>query len=186
MADGHGLELTIFEQGVEPQFRAYIYRSGKPVDLDQAELQVVLKRLGRKPETFSFAAENDYLKGNGVVAEPHSFEVEIEARLGGQVRRFGFEQVEARVTMTEQQLTDNGVQVGVAAPAKIAQTLQLIGEITFNQDRTVHVVPRLEGVVEAVAANAGDRVRKGQILATISSRLLADIAAASFWLRGSG
>jgi cobalt-zinc-cadmium efflux system membrane fusion protein len=38
----------------------------------------------------------------------------------------------------------------------------------------VHVVPRLAGIVQAVSANAGDRVRKGQVLAAISSQGLAD------------
>lgn len=173
-ASDYGLELTIFEQGVDPQFRAYVYRDGKPVDPDLAGLTVTLKRLGRQPETFEFAAEGEYLKGNGVVEEPHSFAADLAVRLGGQLHSFSFEQVEARVTMTGAQLESNGVQVATAGPARIATTLQLIGEIGLNQDRTVHVVPRLEGVVESVAVNAGDRVRKGQTLAVISSRALAD------------
>jgi len=30
--NGYGLEVTIFEQGVPPEFRVYLYRDGKPVD----------------------------------------------------------------------------------------------------------------------------------------------------------
>lgn len=80
----------------------------------------------------------------------------------------------ARVAMTNQQLKQNGVEVRTAGPARIASALQLIGEIRLNQDRTVHIVPRLSGMVESVAASAGDRVRKGQLLAVISSQALAD------------
>ena len=32
-AGDYGLELTIFETGVEPQFRIYTYRDGKPIDV---------------------------------------------------------------------------------------------------------------------------------------------------------
>lgn len=173
-AGDFGLELTIFEQGVEPQFRAYVYRAGKPVDPGAAQLKVTLKRLGREPETFNFAEEADYLKGDKVVEEPHSFEADLDAQLGGQPHAFSFSQVEARIEMTDAQLESNGVRVATAGPAKISTILRLIGEIGLDQDRTVHVVPRLEGVVESVAANAGDRVRKGQTLAVISSRSLAD------------
>ena len=52
--------------------------------------------------------------------------------------------------------------------------MKLIGEIQLNADRTVHVVPRLVGLVETVLASAGDRVRKDQVLAVISSQSLAD------------
>ena len=34
VAEGYGLELSIFEQGVEPQFRIYTYQNGKPADPD--------------------------------------------------------------------------------------------------------------------------------------------------------
>jgi cobalt-zinc-cadmium efflux system membrane fusion protein len=76
--------------------------------------------------------------------------------------------------MSEMQAQQNGVDVHTAGPARIRSVLKLIGEIQLNADRTVHVTPRLAGVVEAVSANAGDKVRKGQVLAVISSQALAD------------
>jgi cobalt-zinc-cadmium efflux system membrane fusion protein len=47
--------------------------------------------------------------------------------------------------------------------------LQLPGEIKFNEDRTAHVVPRVAGVVERVPANLGQEVKRGQVLAVLSS-----------------
>lgn len=173
-ADGYGLELTIFEEGVEPQFRIYTYQNGKPIDPDLTKATLTLERLGAKPKIFSFKRENDYLKGDAVVEEPHSFKAKIAAQNGGKSHSFGFEQVEARVTMTDAQLQSNGVQIATAGPARIRTTLQLIGEIRLNEDRTVHVVPRLSGVVESVSAGAGDQVRKGQVIAVVSSQTLAD------------
>ncbi|MFZ5532210.1 MAG: efflux RND transporter periplasmic adaptor subunit [Pseudomonadota bacterium] len=172
--DGYGVELTIFEQGVEPQFRLYTYRDGKPLDPKASQVSVTLERLGRKPQVFAFVPEKDYLKGNAVVEEPHSFKVTIDARHDGKAYRFGYEQVETRVAMSNAQLETNRVEVLTAGPARIPKVLQLIGEVRFNEDRTVHVVPRLAGIVQAVSANAGDRVRKGQVLAAISSQGLAD------------
>jgi len=62
-----------------------------------------------------------------------------------------------------------GVSLAEAGPALIAGTLQLPGEIRFNEDRTAHVVPRVAGVAESVAANLGQVVKKGQLLASLTS-----------------
>ena len=173
-AGNYGLELTIFETGVQPQFRIYTTQSGKPLDPAQSQVVVTVERLGRKPQTFAFSKEADYLKGVGVVKEPHSFAVSIAAENAGNKHQFKFEQIEARVAMTDEQIKSNGVQVATAGPARIKTALQLQGEVRLNEDRTVHVVPRLAGLVESVTANAGDKVRRGQVLAILSSQSLAD------------
>lgn len=175
LTDGrYGVEVTIFEQGVEPQFRLYTYLDGKPLDPAQSQLQLTLERLGQEPQVFKFQKERDYLKGDAVVMEPHSFKVSVSAAHGGKTYQFGYEQVEARVAMTDAQLKGAGVELATAGPAKIRTTLKLLGEVKYNSDRTVQVVPRLSGLVESVIANAGDRVRKGQVLAVLSSQALAD------------
>ena len=172
--NGYGVEITIFETGVEPEFRLYTYQDGKPLDPDASKIAVTLERLGRKPQEFSFTKEKDYLKGNAVVEEPHSFKVTIAAQHANKPYLFTYEQIEGRVTMGDQLIKQNGLEVATAGPARIQSTLQLIGEIGLNEDRTVHIVPRLAGIVDSVAANAGDQVRKGQVLAVISSQPLAD------------
>lgn len=77
--------------------------------------------------------------------------------------------------MSDKQLTLNSVEVLTAGPAKIKSTLKLQGEIKLNADKSVQIVPRVGGIVEAVTVNAGDKVRKGQVLATVSSQMIADI-----------
>lgn len=172
---GYGLEVTLYEQGVEPEFRLYAYRNGKPVAPQDSAVELTLERLGRDPEVFKFSPENDYLKGDAVVVEPHSFKVAITARHAGQTYAFGYEQEETRVTMSDAQLQQAGVELATAGPARIGTKLELLGEVRYNGDRTVQIVPRLAGRVEAVAVSAGDRVRKGQLLATLSSQGLADL-----------
>jgi cobalt-zinc-cadmium efflux system membrane fusion protein len=172
--NGYGIEVTIFEQGVAPQFRLYAYRDGKPLAPEANRAVLTLERLGRPPQVFKFVAEQDYLKGDAVVEEPHSFQVTVDARSGQAANRFSYEQVEARVAMSDAQAQQNGVEILTAGPVHIKSHLQLLGEIKFNEDKLVHLVPRLAGVAASVSANTGDRVRKGQVLAVISSQALAD------------
>ncbi|MDI1260881.1 efflux RND transporter periplasmic adaptor subunit [Aquabacterium sp.] len=173
-AGAHGLEVTIFEDGVPPEFRLYAYQNGKPVAPGQTSVKLTLERLGRAPQLIQFKPQGDYLRGDAEVVEPHSFKVTIEAVQGSQSHRFAYEQEEARVTMSDVQLQQAGVTLAVAGPAHISTQLALLGEVRYNGDRTVQVVPRLAGLVEAVLVSAGNRVRKGQVLAVLSSPALAD------------
>ncbi|MGQ0658900.1 MAG: efflux RND transporter periplasmic adaptor subunit [Chromatiales bacterium] len=170
-----GLEVTIYEEGVPPRFRVYAYEQDAPLDPASTQVNITLSRLGAKPQIFSFAKKNDYLRGDQVVEEPHSFDVEITAKHAGKAYRWAYEQVEGRVRMDETTAKDAGIEVIAAGPAKIRSTLQLQGEIQFNQDGVAHVVPRLAGVVVASAKNLGDEVKKGELLAVLESQTLADL-----------
>ncbi len=133
-----------------------------------------LDRMGRDPQTFTFQQEEDYLRSEQIVEEPHSFKATVTAEHAGKTHTFSYEQVEARVQMTDRQVELNGIEILTAGPARIRSTLNLMGETRLNADRAVHVVPRLNGLVETVPVNAGDQVKKGQVLAVISSQSLAD------------
>ena len=170
--DGYGIELTIFEDKVAPEFRVYAYRDGKLLDPAMSSVDVTVERLGRAPQSFAFQKEKDYLKGKGIVEEPHSFNVTITAQHEQKTYRFGYEQIEARVGMTDEQVKQAGIAVETAGSGRIQSVLHLIGEIHLNQDRSVQIVPRVAGLVASVTASAGDRVRKGQLLAVISSQAL--------------
>lgn len=170
---GYALEVTIFEQNVAPHFRLYAYQDGKLLAPSASQVSATVARLGAAPEAVRFAPEANYLRGNVTLHEPHSFKVSIQAQAGGQTHRFGYEQIEARVTMSELQASQNGIDIHTSGPARIKSVLKLIGEIALNADRSVQVSPRYAGVVETVHANAGDKVRKGQLLAVLSSQSVA-------------
>ncbi|NCU01621.1 efflux RND transporter periplasmic adaptor subunit [Candidatus Macondimonas diazotrophica] len=172
--DSYALELTIFERGVPPQFRIYAYRDDRLLDPRTSDVSLTLERLGRPPQVFSFTPQGEYLVGDAVVEEPHSFKATLTAQHEAQTYRFGFEQVEARVTIPDAQLEASGVTLRRAEPGRIRSLVPLIGEIRLNEDRTVHVVPVLGGIVQSVRVNAGDRVQAGQVLAVIASRDLAE------------
>ena len=173
--DGFGLELTIFEKGVPPQFRIYLYENGKPLPPAAAKVSIALTRLGAPVQLIKFAPEADYLLGDQVVEEPHSFDLAIAAERNGQTFRWGSSQVEARLEMTDEMLKTMGVEIQTAGPAIVKSTLKLPGEIVFNPDRIVQVVPRLPGVVVEVNFEPGQMVKKGDVLAVIESQMLADL-----------
>jgi len=170
----YSVEVTIFEQGTAPHFRLYTYSDGEPLEPDASDISMQIERLGRVPETIRFHPGSGYFESDQVIHEPHSFKATIHAEHAGNRYEFSYEQVEARVAMTARQIELNGIELLTAGPARIKSTLNLMGEIRLNADRTVHVVPRLGGLVEAVSANAGDSVKKGQVLAVISSQSLAE------------
>ena len=74
------VEITIFEDGVDPQFRVYPYLNDRPLDPRQVQLAMSLTRLGGQVDQFAFQAQEDFLLGAGVVTEPHSFDVAGVAR----------------------------------------------------------------------------------------------------------
>lgn len=173
--EGYSIEVTIFEQNVPPEFRVYTYQNGKALAPDASTVNIVLERLGSASQTFEFTKENDYLKGDAVVDEPHSFKVSVTAKHDNKHYRFAYTQVEGRVLITDKQLTLNNIEVLTAGPASIQTVLNLQGEIKLNADKSVQVVSRVGGIVESVSVNAGDKVVKGQVLATISSQAVADM-----------
>ncbi|MBX9917423.1 MAG: efflux RND transporter periplasmic adaptor subunit [Nitrosomonas sp.] len=173
--NGFGLELTIFEKGVPPQFRIYLYENGKPLPPAAAKVSIALTRLGAPVQLIKFVPEADYLLGDQVVEEPHSFDLAIAAERNGQTFRWGSSQVEARLEMTDEMLKTMGVEIQTAGPAVIRSMLTSPGEIVFNPDRIVQVVPRLPGIVATVNFEPGQMVKKGDVLAVIESQLLADL-----------
>lgn len=72
-------EITIFEEGVEPEFHVYVYQDNKPLDPKTVALNIRLTRLGGYIDEFSFKPKDDFLRGDGVVHEPHSFDVAVKA-----------------------------------------------------------------------------------------------------------
>lgn len=173
--EGFGLEVTIFEKGVPPQFRFYLYENDKPIPPKSAVVTAELTRLGQSGQMFKFSPEADYLIGDNVVEEPHSFDVAITAEHKGKRYQWNYSQVEARTEMADEVLKSTGIEILTAGPATILATTKLTGEVTFNEDRTLHVVPRLGGLVTAVKVTQGQKVKKGDILAVVESQSLAEL-----------
>ncbi|MBY0474091.1 MAG: efflux RND transporter periplasmic adaptor subunit [Nitrosomonas sp.] len=169
------LELTIFEKGVPPQFRVYLYNSDKLLSPTSAAVTVTLTRLGAPAQLFKFTPEADYLLGDQIVEEPHSFDLAITATLNGKILRWSHSQVEGRVEISDDMLKSMGIELFTAGPATIKPKLRLPGEVIFNEHNIVRVVPRAPGMVTAVHGHHGQQVKKGDVLAVIDSPMLADM-----------
>lgn len=79
------------------------------------------------------------------------------------------------VKLTPEQLKASGIQLDKAEAAVIRTGQDFPGEVRSNADRTAQVTPRVAGVVDAVLVNLGQNVRKGQVLAVLSSPDLSDL-----------
>lgn len=73
------------------------------------------------------------------------------------------------IPFTDAQLAAADIQLRTAAAARLETFVRLPGEVKLNEDRTAHVTPRVDGIVQEVQANLGQQVRKGELLAVIAS-----------------
>ncbi|ORL59227.1 efflux RND transporter periplasmic adaptor subunit [Pseudomonas putida] len=73
------------------------------------------------------------------------------------------------------QIEAAGVQLVVAGPMTLGTAISFPGEIRFDEDHTAHVVPRVPGVVEAVQAELGQAVKRGQVLAVVASQQISEL-----------
>jgi membrane fusion protein, heavy metal efflux system len=163
------IELAIFESGVPPEYHAWPTLDGKPVPLDQVELRVELTRLGDKKDVFTFAPQQDYLKGNGVVHEPHSFVVNVTATHAGKTHQWSFDSFEGRTSIANDIATSAGIATEVAGPATLTETVTVYGRIAADPAHQREVGARFPGVIKSVRKSLGDPVRAGETLATIES-----------------
>lgn len=79
-----------------------------------------------------------------------------------------------QIHLSPTQIKAAGIEVQTIGAGLLQNATAFQGELRFNEDRTAHVVPRLSGVVERVPAVLGQRVRKNEVLAVISSAALSE------------
>ena len=172
--DGLQVEMTIYETGVPPHFRVYPYDAAlKPLPPREVDLVVELHRLGGRVDRITFTPEADYLRGAAVVDEPHSFDVTVLATHAGKQHTWTYAQIEGKVQLGPDQVTSAGIVIATAGPRTMRTTIALPGEVTADATRVARVVPRLQGVVTEAFKKAGDRVRRGELMALVNSRELA-------------
>lgn len=166
---GFALELSIFERGVPPEFRAWATRDGEGVSPEEVALRVKLERLGGVVDDIGFSASGDFLRGDTVIYEPHSFNVSIEATQGGATHRWDYENFEGRTRIAPDIAESLGVRTEVAGGAVLKDTVTVYGRIRPNLEKVREVRARFEGVIRSVHADIGSTVSKGQKLLTIES-----------------
>lgn len=92
---------------------------------------------------------------DGHEGEAHARELELDAE---KIRRFG-------------------VAVATVEEGSDTVSLEFSGEVAMNMDRIAQIVPRVPGIVREVRKNLGQAVRRGEVVAVLESRDLADLFA---------
>lgn len=163
------LEMTIFEDGVPPEFHIYAYRDNRPVDPREVELTVSLTRLGGQVDSFIFAPQEDYLKGSGVVTEPHSFDVAVRAVSNGETHDWAYQSYEGRTTIGAAQAEAAGIRVEAAGPATLEETIALAGRVELQPQGRADITAWYPGRIVRMNRAIGERVRSGELLASVTS-----------------
>ena len=163
------IEVTVFEDGVPPEYRLYAYRGDKPVAPAQVQTSVTIRRLDGEVTTFSFKPEEDYLRGQAVLVEPHSFDVAVTAKEGGRRHAWKFPSYEGRTTIAAPAARAANIETAVAGPAAIGETLEIVGRVELDPSASADVGAKFPGRVMSVHRNVGDRVGRGTLLARVES-----------------
>lgn len=163
------IEVTVFEDGVPPEYRLYAYRGDKPVAPAQVQTSVTVRRLDGEVTTFSFKPEEDYLRGQAVLVEPHSFDVAVTASEGGRRHAWKFPSYEGRTTIAPAAARAANIETAVAGPAAIGETLEIVGRVELDPSASADVGAKFPGRVVSVHRNVGDRVGRGTLLARVES-----------------
>lgn len=164
-----GIEVTIYEPEIPPQFHVYPYKDGKPLDPSQVALTIELKRFLGRVDTIGHKPEGDYLAGDKVVEEPHSFDVKVVAEHAGKRSEWAYSSYEGRVTMPAAAIETAGIAVEPAGPATLRTLVEMTGKIVANPDQVAHVTPRYPGVILEARKKLGDPVKKNEVLAVVES-----------------
>lgn len=163
------VELAIFEAGVPPQYRAWAYQNGLEVSAEDWTLSVELIRLGGEINHFDFFAVDDYLQGQGVVGEPHSFDVNVSAIYQGRTYQWHYESHEGRMSLSSELAGELGIIAQVAGPGVLNRSVLLYGKTSPDPQQVSHVVARYPGLIRTIGPSLGDTVSKDEVIATIEA-----------------
>jgi cobalt-zinc-cadmium efflux system membrane fusion protein len=76
---------------------------------------------------------------------------------------------ESEITISPEGMKMAGITMAKAAKGRIKATLELSGEVGFDEDRYVHVTPRFPGVARESKYRVGEQVSEGAVVAVIES-----------------
>jgi len=167
--DDFMLELSIFETGVPPEFRAWASYKEQLLKPAEVDLNITLTRLGGKVDNINFKPQGDALRGDSVIYEPHSFIVTINATYEGTKHSWEYNNFEGRTKIETAVAKALEIETDVAGSLVLQETINVFGQIKTNTERVSQLKARFAGVIKSATASMGDTVKKGQVLATVES-----------------
>ncbi|RVU35381.1 biotin/lipoyl-binding protein [Rheinheimera riviphila] len=171
--DNFAVEVSIYETGVEPELRLYFYQDQQPIPAadvkTKLQASVTLNRLGEAAETINFTPELDYLLGDQIIREPHSFEVEVDVSYQGKSYDWHYDSFEGRTVLSERSVAKAAIELEQAGAGQIRTQLHLFGVVAAIPEQQYQVGAAYSGIVQNIAVKVGDQVKKGQILAQLQN-----------------
>jgi len=163
------IELALFEKGMAPEFRIFATKNNQPITASQVQVNVKLTRLGNVIDDINFFSENEYLRGDMVIAEPHSFAVTINATYAGKRYQWLYDNYEGRVHITSALAKEMDIKTSVIGPKTLHDIHRAYGKLTLPPNSQRDISARFAGEIKGVHVTQGQRVKKGQRLLTIES-----------------
>lgn len=141
--------------------QTYSFTNKKPRYLKSVPYLFILALI-LNTQTLSFAVEHSHQH------DEHSHSHESESH---------DDHEEPELKFSTAELDEFSIKLSQVSTGEISKTIDLSGEINIAPERLFHIVPRVSGVVREVFKQLGDKVTKGELLVTLSSRELADAKA---------
>ncbi len=163
------VELAIYEKDLPPEYRAWATLDGKAIKPGEWKLEVQLTRLGGEVDHFAFKPEQDFLRGQGVVEEPHSFDVRVTATYQNKQYHWAYPSYEGRVVMAPEIAAASGLTTAIAGAGVLQERIKLYGNIVADPLRVSHIQARYPGLIRSVKPSIGMRVKTGEVIATVES-----------------
>lgn len=163
------IELSIFETGMPPEFRVWVTDKGQAIDPNDVSLKIVLSRLGGVEDHINFISQNDFLRGDQEIYEPHSFVVIIQAQYQGKKYEWRYDNFEGRTKIQPDIANEMGIKTQIASSETLNETLKIYGKLTSLPEKTVAISARFDGLIQKVFVGLGQKVKKGQRLLIVES-----------------
>jgi len=167
------LEVTFYETGVPTEMRLYGYsqQADNLVALpsDQLDVTVTLTRIDEQVTQLRFRPEMDYLVADQTIAEPHSFDVMVEVNFQGKYFQWRYENYEGRIAISPRQIDAAGIQVEPVSDRTLTFKKSIYGTIASSENNLHSLIVPYDSSLESIQVQIGDRVKKGQVLATLKN-----------------
>ncbi len=84
---------------------------------------------------------------------------------------------ENTLILTDEQIRQLGLSYQIAGPGELLLTLPVRGKIILHPDLLAHIIPKVSGIAREATKNIGNEVQRGEVMAVLESRDMADTKA---------
>jgi len=118
------------------------------------------KVLGGIKDIIKFQAQGDFLRGDGLVYEPHSFVVAVDAKYRGRSHQWRYDNFEGRTFIEPDVAKALEITTSIAGSAILKETISVYGKLTTHPEHVRNITARFEGSIKKVHVGLGQTVKK--------------------------